>query len=309
MKYSCPLCHSQDGSRLETISVEDLKKLYHKSLKFDVGYLFSTSSIDLVSCSNCQLQYYSPATSGDEKFYNRLQQEEWYYVDEKEEYHYSQQFIFEGAKVLEIGSGKGAFAKKLSKADYTGLEFSTEAILIAEKQGIKLVNESIEQHALENKNSYDVVCSFQVLEHVEDIHNFVKSSLAALKENGLMLISVPSENSFLSYSVNDTLNLPPHHISRWKDEVFQHMADLFQLELVAVKHQPSEPIHYFQYFYATSHIAIRKLLGLPIKRVDLTFISKLIKLPSFLISKLLLRVVNADTMPYGHTVTAVFRKR
>jgi SAM-dependent methyltransferase len=309
MRYHCPLCHSSNGSILELISLADLSKLYRKSLGFNINYLFSTDTIHLVSCSNCKLQYYSPATSGDEKFYSRLQQEEWYYVTDKEEYNYAKEFINPGSKVLEIGSGKGAFAKKLSSVDYTGLEFSAEAIKIAEKQGIKLVNESIEQHALGNKNSYDVVCSFQVLEHVEDIHNFVKSSLAALKENGLMLISVPSENSFLSYSINDTLNLPPHHISRWKDDVFQKMADLFHLELVAVKHQPSEPIHYFQYFYATSHIAIRKLLGLPIKRVDLTFVSKLIKLPSFLISKLLLRVVNADTMPYGHTVTAVFRKR
>lgn len=309
MHYHCPLCHSSNSSILELISLANLAKLYRKSLGFNINYLFSTDTIHLVSCDNCKLQYYSPATSGDEKFYNRLQQEDWYYVTDKEEYAFAKEFIVSGSKVLEIGSGKGAFAKKLNSVDYTGLEFSTEAIKIAEKQGIKLLNKSIEEHAGDHPSNYDVVCSFQVLEHVENIHDFLRSSVMVLKQDGIMLISVPSENSFLSYSINDTLNLPPHHISRWNDEVFSNLARIFGLELIQVKHQPSEPIHYFQYFYATAHLAIRRLFGLKEKRVDLSISSKMIKLPAYLISKLLIRAVSPDSMPYGHTVTAVFRKK
>ena len=56
-----------------------------------------------------------------------MQNLEWYYMDEKDEYDYAKNFIKESDLVLEIGCGKGAFAQKISTKKYVGLEFSRKA--------------------------------------------------------------------------------------------------------------------------------------------------------------------------------------
>lgn len=304
----CPLCHTHDATLIEQIKVLDLVHLYQKSYSFDVRYLFDKPHVDLVQCNSCTLLYYNPKIEGDEEFYNMLQKYPWYYIEDKEEYHYAAKWIAAGSSVLEIGSGKGAFAKRIEQCSYTGLEFSVEAKRMAAEAGIEIKNESVQAHALTSPNIYDVVLSFQVLEHVADIHSFLKASLECLKPGGYMLISVPGEDSFLRNTPNDTLNLPPHHISRWPDSVFLQIAEKFGCSLLEIKHQPSEPQHYFQFMFSTYYAALSRLIGKPVKKVNAGFIYHLLKVPAYFLAKLGQRGLDVNTTPHGHTVTAVFRK-
>jgi len=90
--------------------------------------------------------------------------------------------------VLEVGCGKAAFAGHIPKsAEYAGLEFSTQAKEMALLRGIEIKNMSIEDFAIkinENRDmesaGFDVVCSFQVLEHVANPNQFLSAKIACL---------------------------------------------------------------------------------------------------------------------------------
>jgi 2-polyprenyl-3-methyl-5-hydroxy-6-metoxy-1,4-benzoquinol methylase len=181
---NCCLCESKEVRKLETIDRKILLSLYYKLTKTDFSYLLNRE-ITYCECNVCKLKFFDPLIAGDEKFYNSLQKYDWYYPSEKEEYIIAKKYIKQSDKVLEVGSGKGAFAKKLKLKNYIGLDFSLNAKKIAEKNGIKIENKTIEEYAAKNLNMFDVVVSFQVLEHVTKPNDFIKSKLKSLASGGI----------------------------------------------------------------------------------------------------------------------------
>jgi 2-polyprenyl-3-methyl-5-hydroxy-6-metoxy-1,4-benzoquinol methylase len=106
----------------------------------------------------------------------------------------------------------------------------------------------LEDHAIENENKYDVVCSFQVLEHIANPRSYLINSLKVLKDGGKLIIAVPNNNPYIfKHDILHTLNLPPHHAGLWNKESFENIPKFFPLELVAAIIEPlSEYKEWFQ---------------------------------------------------------------
>jgi len=304
---TCPLCESNSLKLLENIKKIDILNQYSQILKDDFSYLFD-SDLKYLQCNQCKLKFFDPLVTGDEKFYNSLQQFDWYYLDDKSEYSLATKFIKESDTVLEIGSGKGAFAKRINAKSYTGLDFSIEAKKMAAKNGIKIYNETIEEHSKKGVK-YDVVVSFQVLEHVSNPKEFIEKSLNCLKENGVMIIAVPSENSFLQDTYNSVLNMPPHHVTRWSDNTLKFISNTYDLELITIDHEEVQPIHkdWFKQTYITSSI-FKKLKFKPSLFRNSYLERKIIQYQSKLAKLLLIKYDDTETH-YGHTVVAVYKKK
>jgi len=242
--------------------------------------------------------------TGDEKFYNALQVFDWYYMDEKHEYQYVKKYINSKDKVLDVGCGKGAFAKNISTPYYVGLDFSENAKVTAAKNGIKIENELIQIYADKNTNRFDVVVSFQVLEHVADPKSFIESSIRALKKNGKLIVAIPSEDSFLKYTTNDILNMPPHHMTRWCDETLMYIAKKYSLDVVDIYHERVQDVHkkeFLKTFILSSLIDV--------KLVNRSVFWKIINRISSLLSRFLIKGVKSEMLPNGHVVIAVFKKK
>ncbi|MGB3410147.1 MAG: methyltransferase domain-containing protein [Microthrixaceae bacterium] len=102
------------------------------------------------------------------------------------------------SKVLEIGPGRGAVAARLVKAghDYTGVEMSTEArtataeLVRGIPEGTGRLLESLDE--LAGDELFDVVCAFEVLEHVEHDRTVLGEWVSHLQPGGLLLLSVPA---------------------------------------------------------------------------------------------------------------------
>ena len=107
---------------------------------------------------------------------------------------------------------------------YTGLELNSGAIAAAVGLGTRGIQGHDRSAQCSTPWQYDVVCSFQVLEHVSDIQGFLAGCLRALKTGGLLIICVPSFDSYLRYQTNALLNLPPHHLSHWSDQCLRRIA-------------------------------------------------------------------------------------
>jgi SAM-dependent methyltransferase len=308
MAATCPLCCVSNTSLVETFAFTQLRRLYRKQMKLDLGHR-DLSAIDLRRCDACDLRFYDPVFSGDEEFYGALQKADWYYLSEKQEYDFAAQYISSEDRVLELGAGRGAFAAKVRPRSYVGLELSAAAASQARQRGIEVYKHSVEEHAKEHAGNYDVVCSFQVLEHIPDPRNFIESSLKCLKSGGKLIFSVPREDGFLGRQSNNALNMPPHHSTRWSDTALRAIAGLFHLQIVAFGYDMLSDLHVRSYSVGLIQNGLNNLLHRRQRSMDALFDSVVVKAPIRLCSLFLEKSLQDRALrPAGHSVTVVYRK-
>ena len=231
---NCILCKSKNIECVQKINSDLIIDLYRNELNVDVTIeLKGNSFIYAFKCKDCKLLFFNPMTAGSEDFYENLQKlDSLYYSELRPEFIEALKHINAEDKVLEIGSGSAFFAQKVNKDNYVGLEYNQEAIDKAEKKGIKLLKNSIEDFSKNNSELFDVVCSFHVLEHVTNPYSFIEHSLKKLKKGGKFICAVPCSNSLLTSNINHVLNMPPHHITRWNIETFDFICSNFNLNKI-----------------------------------------------------------------------------
>ena len=238
-----PFSNQNDTIVADTFFVKDIIRLYKDQLEMDVSRFFTgNEQILLYKDIKTGYRFYHPANlSGDGKFYEDLQNKlgEGYYHEWKFENQLAYDEIIPGDKVLDIGCGTGNFllkAKEKTNETY-GLELNEKAVAECTKKDLTVFNELIQEHSKTHDNFYDVVCMFQVLEHIYDVSTFLASSLKVLKKGGKLIIGVPnSEPYFLGYDKYSTLNLPPHHMGLWNKNVFKALPILYNLKLLKTKY-------------------------------------------------------------------------
>jgi len=300
---NCPLCKCEDIKLLEVVDKGLLSTLYEKRTKIDFSYLI-TENLNFFECQKCKLRFFNPLIIGDEAFYNSLQKFDWYYLEEKSEYDEAIKYISSTDKVLDVGSGKGAFSKILPTKDYVGLDFSLNAKLMGAKDGILIENKMIQEYADMHPSSFDVVASFQVLEHVSEPASFIEAKIKALKSGGKLIISVPSEDSFLRYVNNGIFNMPPHHVTRWSDDTLKFIAEEYNLHVLSIFHEKVQDVHktWFLSTLVQSFFLENQLLNNKLYR------KVIIKLAG-LFSRFALNGLKDEMLPNGHSVTVVYVKK
>lgn len=100
----------------------------------------------------------------------------------------------EKGNLLDIGAGTGDFlaVAKQNGWKITGIEPNEKAKNIAINKGISFVENS----ELLEKESFDTVTMWHVLEHVPNLELQIKELKRLLKPNGTILIAVPNFNSY-----------------------------------------------------------------------------------------------------------------
>jgi 2-polyprenyl-3-methyl-5-hydroxy-6-metoxy-1,4-benzoquinol methylase len=100
------------------------------------------------------------------------------------------------AQVLDIGCGTGAFLYDMQQSGWsiTGIEPDENA---REKAGQLLEIPVYPPEKLFDLNSsaYDVITMWHVLEHVHDLHGYLKQINNLLKDDGILFIAVPNYTS------------------------------------------------------------------------------------------------------------------
>ena len=94
-------------------------------------------------------------------------------------------------KILEIGGGTGAQAKALSKLGYEVISVDVEASNYKEQQVFPI--ELFDGHSLPFDNqTFDMVFSSNVLEHIKHLHEFNAEMMRVLKPNGYCVHVMPT---------------------------------------------------------------------------------------------------------------------
>ena len=97
-----------------------------------------------------------------------------------------------GAKVLDIGTAGGAFldAAKQFGYDAYGMEPSADLVARGKARGLQIEQGTIENHNF-TQGTFDMVCLWDVIEHLPDPKSALEEIKKLLKPNGVLLINFP----------------------------------------------------------------------------------------------------------------------
>ncbi|MBX6374269.1 MAG: class I SAM-dependent methyltransferase [Acetobacteraceae bacterium] len=241
MMPACPITGEPAEERVQTLSA----RLLHDLWRYSHGVAPTPMRRDGPRIglyrSPCGLMFFHPRVEGDAAFYGGFYRY-WQVhakigrtAGERVEYRAAAAHVRPGDRVLEIGAGSAAFARHLPEgAHYVGLDPHAGEYLGAE--GIRA--ETVEDHAAHHSEAYDVVCAFQVIEHVAEPRALAEGMLRCLRPGGLLILVAPLWPSAITRVPNFVLNAPPHHLSWWNERAFAALARVLGLDPVAIERLP-----------------------------------------------------------------------
>ncbi|ATH06719.1 hypothetical protein BIY24_01825 [Halobacteriovorax marinus] len=212
----CPCCNSD---RLSTF-YSNPATLPLKSWK-DFFYGSSKYIPNIIECVGCSYKYINTLPSSYSHFYEdrpvtqelemRPYKTKYFKVLKRKVLKYIKLEKKENIKILDIGCGDGAWLENwnLNSTPF-GLDVSTELKTFLSTIGIKQVNPEDNFH----DQTFDIVTMFDFLEHLENPNDAIPLFNRYLKEEGVIILSVPNMNKITSKLLKEKYYLYcPMHFS------------------------------------------------------------------------------------------------
>jgi 2-polyprenyl-3-methyl-5-hydroxy-6-metoxy-1,4-benzoquinol methylase len=203
-------------------------------------YIESIEDYKIYKCPECFLEFSFPLKSAPPPHYKKFEK---YF--ERWEFKKVLDFIpFKNAKILDIGCGEGYFLKLAKEKGFEafGIDFNEKAIEIAkEKFGLKNVYPYTIEEFIEKfpNEKFDIICFFQLLEHLDDPLKFMKNIKKILKENGYIAFSLPNPKRFsLYFNLREPWDFPPHHLTRWDEKSINKLLNITGFEILKKEYEP-----------------------------------------------------------------------
>jgi 2-polyprenyl-3-methyl-5-hydroxy-6-metoxy-1,4-benzoquinol methylase len=135
--------------------------------------------------------------------------------------------------VLDVGTGYGFFLNELRRRfgfEVTGVELSRQEATFAKTSlGLNVVNLPLAESGLE-VGGYDLVTSFEVIEHVSHPVDFIQEMAAFVKPNGYLLIMTDNFDSRMAKVLGAAFPkwIPHSHISHFSPATLKNAAQYGQ---------------------------------------------------------------------------------
>lgn len=128
-------------------------------------------------------------------------------------------------RILEVGCNLGYIGAVMLRQGhrYVGLDVQKQAVLKAkEYYGDHFICETVEQYASHCHEKFDLICAFDVLEHVSEPRQFLDSCLSLLDNEGFMILTTPDGDQMRQEEW--ATDLPPIHLTVFSRRSFTHIA-------------------------------------------------------------------------------------
>ena len=297
-----PLTLTNKISLVKSIKTKEIIAKYKKH-QIDVSsYFEGIKQISVFRCDETGYMFYYPySVAGDSAFYQHFQKFDWYYMPWKWEHEITTTYLADGMSVLEVGCAHGAFLDRINTLFNlrvsVGLELNESTPTQNEKWYI--INQYVQEYAKEHSEEFDLVCSYQVLEHISEVHSFLEANVACLKRGGKLVISVPNNDSFIKKDSDGALNMPPHHMGLWTEESLLALTNIFPLKILKIHIEDLRDYHVDNYIWSEKY-GQGSILFNKVKR-------KLDKLTGNY-AKVKADILDKRESLMGHTILMVFEK-
>ncbi len=141
-------------------------------------------------------------------------------------------------RLLDVGCGIGFFLDVAKERGWEvfGTEFTDKAIEICESKGITMHKGPLnpQNYSLE---SFDVITSFEVIEHINTPNSEVENISKLLRKDGLFYITTPNFNSTLRYYLGPKYNVIgwPEHLSYFTPSTLENLMRRHLLRKVEIQ--------------------------------------------------------------------------
>lgn len=247
---NCPVCNSNDNVVLRVIENEvaaqhyvlkELDPVRFEALANHIKHLWGQQTCEMVHCASCGFVFSYPFVAGDAKFYElgytRIGYPKW-----KWEFSVSYDAIVKMVRpdfrILELGAGDGSFIKslaniKLPLSNILCTEFSDYGKKEIEKLGVKCLQTDVRSmNELEYKHSFDAICMFQILEHMDNLDELFSKLKWLMKDRASLFIAVPNDKRIAFNEKHQALfDMPPNHVGRWNKACFEIIGNRFGLTI------------------------------------------------------------------------------
>jgi len=239
-KITCPVCYATNAHLLwSTSSMQAAQHFVLKEkhperflkLVSQIEILWGQNTCDVVRCDKCGFYYSNPFIAGDEQFYSLAYVRTGYPIwkwEFQQTYDVLNKCSGANLKLLDIGAGDGGFVKRIAesilpKENILCTEFSDYGKQEIVKFGVTSLSDDFRNLSnVELKESLDVVCMFQILEHLDRLDVSFQKLNWLMKSGGSLFIAVPNNSRIEFDELNGALlDMPPNHIGRWNKKCFE----------------------------------------------------------------------------------------
>ncbi|MBC8306279.1 MAG: class I SAM-dependent methyltransferase [Pelagibacterales bacterium] len=152
-------------------------------------------------------------------------------------------YLQNNSKIIEIGSNDGTCLKnfKDGNVDYIGFEPSSNVAELANINGIKTLNHFFNLNAIDLikdfKKKTDVIYAANVICHVPDLKNLIKTIDALLSSDGVFIFEEPYLGSMFEKASYDQIY--DEHIYIFSASSVKKVFELFDMDLINLIKQPT----------------------------------------------------------------------
>lgn len=130
-------------------------------------------------------------------------------------------------RILDVGCGRGWFLLEAQKRGWEvyGTEYSPKAVELCEKDGIQMLQGALTEQGFD-ADSFDVITSFEVLEHINNPIEDLGHIHRYLRSKGLFYLTTPNFNAITRYYLKAEYNIIhyPEHLSYYTKSTLELLA-------------------------------------------------------------------------------------
>ena len=291
----CPICGSHSVELMYSLSsVQVVDSLVSgpwesKSTELlqSVEQVWNRKFCQFFKCNHCSFSFSDPFISATERVYSLLYCTTLVYPESKWEFERtlsSLKFLTDCGQlgefsITDIGAGVGGFVSQVStsfskKIKILCTEYSETSVSAIRRSGISCFHGGLMDLDLKQYlHSFDILCLFQVLEHMDDLDSVFEQLTLLASENAHIFIAVPN---YKMRAYFDALGFfedrPPIHVSRWNRYCLEMLATRHGWKLLEDEIQPesyfSKLKHYAALLYTTSPSVMK------LRKIELGFLRR-----------------------------------
>lgn len=141
--------------------------------------------------------------------------------------------------LLEVGCAFGTFCVEMASRNkfkrIVGIEPTPDLAHTSREKGIEVIEEMIENIELNEIELFDVIVSFEVIEHIFSPFDFILNCKRMLKKNGILLLTCPNGKGFDFIILGEKCNSLDHeHLNYFNTVSLPHLLERCGFEILEV---------------------------------------------------------------------------